>query len=152
MADDHFLLKLVGSILLGILTPVLFLFALYMGSSKEREYVKNGVLTECVVENVVKISNRQQVTVIYQNESGKKIKAKGTLNREVDKGDVVQAYVLADKPGEVYYPADGFIKAVCYILVGIFSLLAWVPLVMLIHKKRMNDLNEKLRAMNNRYN
>jgi hypothetical protein len=135
----------------GIIVPIVMFFALRIGSAKEREYVEKGVLTPCYVETILSVGGKQQVWVVYQNEAGKNVKAKAILNKHVGIGETVQAYVLASRPDEVYYPANTFWKIACYIIVGLFAVGSWIPLIVLLiqgHRdKKAAELYEQLQAM-----
>ncbi len=136
----------------GILLPIAFYIAFQIGNAKEREYVKNGVLTPCYVETIVAVRGKQQVWVVYQNEQGKNVRAKAILNKFVGVGETVDAYVLSSNPDEVYYPAASIWKWLVYIIAGIFAVAAWIPLAVLLIKNHNDKQNailyEQMRAMN----
>lgn len=135
----------------GILLPIVMILAFRMGSAKEREYVEKGILTPCTVETILTVGGKQQAWVVYQNDEGKTVRAKATLNKRVLVGETIQAYVLASVPDEVYYPAANFWKYACYVIIGLFAIGSWIPLIVLIIQGRRDKqaalLYEQLQAM-----
>ena len=136
----------------GIVFPLLMLLAMKIGNASEREYLEKGVLKPCFVETVVVIRGKQQVYVIYQNDRGERIRAKAVLNKMVAAGETVEAYVLESEPYEVYYPGAPIWKVIIYILMGLFVVGAWIPLVVLLIMRRRDNqtasLTAQLKAMN----
>ena len=132
----------------GIILPIVFIFAFRMGESKERNYVHNGVLTPCTVDTVLTVAGKQQVSVVYQNASGQTIKAKAILNKKVRAGEVVEAYVLASDPYEVYYPASPILKWVLYGIIAVAAIAAWIPLIVVRRQGKIDKLAAQARAMN----
>ncbi|MBR4812841.1 MAG: hypothetical protein IKZ69_02930 [Lachnospiraceae bacterium] len=131
----------------GVLLPIAFIIALHIGNAKERKYLKDGVLTTCTVQTVLTVNHRQQVTVVYEDKNGKLVKANAVLNQSVYAGEKVQAYVLESDPTEVYYPAGSFWKWMCYIIVGLFAVGAWIPLIVVIRQQRFEKMAEQFKEM-----
>ena len=150
--DDRSLLYAILLVIgVGIIFPIVAYFAFTHGSASEKEYVEKGVLTDCYVETVITVNRRQQVTVVYKNAAGASVRARGILNKKVSAGETVQAYVLADKPGEVYFPANPIWKWLCLGVFGLLVLTAWIPLIAILHARKNERLAEQMRLMNSRY-
>ena len=118
----------------------------------EKEYVENGVLTRCFVETVVSVNNKQQVVVVYTDANGKQVKAKGILNKHVTAGEYVEAYVLASKPNEVFFPASKFLKIIFFIIAGLIAVGSWIPFIIMLRRGKIDNLAEQARAMNQKWN
>ena len=132
----------------GIIVPIVFLFAFRAGAEKEREYTKNGVLTPCVVDSILTVGGKQQVYVVYRDAAGKSVKAKAVLNKKVTIGQTVEAYVLSSKPDEVYHPGSPIFKWILYAIIAIAAIGAWIPLVLSIRQKGIDKLARQVREMN----
>ncbi|MBO4652276.1 MAG: hypothetical protein J5649_03055 [Lachnospiraceae bacterium] len=132
----------------GVLLPIVFFIAIQIGNAKEKNYVNNGVLTTCTVQTVLTVNHRQQVTVVYEDANGKLVKANAVLNKSVYAGEKVQAYVLASDPTEVYYPASSFWKYAVYVIIALFAIGAWIPLIVEIRQQKFEKMAEQLREMN----
>ncbi len=143
--------RFVCSVLIGILAPVIAFVAFHFANAKEREYKKDGILTTCTVDSVVEIGNKQQVSVVYTDAKGKKIKAKAILNKKVEKNEIVEGYVLESDPYEVYYPPSIGLKIVLYVIIGLLCLMAWGPFLIEMLKRRQDNLYQKAWEMNHRY-
>lgn len=149
--DDRSLLyAILLGIGVGIIFPIVAYFAFLHGSASEKEYVEKGVLTDCYVETVLTVNRRQQVSVIYKDETGKSIRARAIMNKKVSAGETVQAYVLKDKPGEVYYPAKPIWKWLCLIIFGLIALGSWIPMIAILIARKNERLYEQARLMNRR--
>lgn len=143
--------RFVCSVLIGILAPVIAFVVFHFANAKEREYKKDGILTTCTVDSVVEIGNKQQVSVVYTDAKGKKIKAKAILNKKVEKNEIVEGYVLESDPYEVYYPPSIGLKIVLYVIIGLLCLMAWGPFLIEMLKRRQDNLYQKAWEMNHRY-
>ena len=141
-------------VLIGVITPILFIFAYRHGTQKEREYVRDGKLKICTVETIIQMGNKQNVTVSYQNDQGKTVKAKGILNRKVTLGEKCEAYVLESRPEEVYYPPSTFLRIILFVIIGLLCLMTWVPFALAVYQIRqtkMEEMARQLHEMNSRY-
>ncbi|MBO4324579.1 MAG: hypothetical protein J5845_04150 [Lachnospiraceae bacterium] len=141
-------------VLIGVITPILFLFAYNHATKVEREYVRDGKIKICTVEKIIEMGNKQNVTVSYENDQGKKVTAKAILNRKVSVGEKAEAYVLDSKPGEVYYPPSTFLRIILFVIIGLLCLLMWAPLALAIYQIRqtkMEEMARQLHEMNSRY-
>ena len=154
MSDGEWGIKqaLIIAVVGGFLFPLAIILILPHTNASEKEYIEKGVLTECFVETVVTINNKQQVSVVYTDANGKKVRARGILNKHVTAGEYVDAYVLASKPNEVFYPASNFWKIAFFIIAGLIAVGSWIPLIFMIRKGKIDSLAEQARAMNQKWN
>ncbi|MBQ6104944.1 MAG: hypothetical protein IJL03_03235 [Lachnospiraceae bacterium] len=143
---------LLVAIIGGVIFPVIILLVLPHADATEKEYVENGVLTRCFVETVVSVNNKQQVVVVYTDANGKQVKAKGILNKHVTAGEYVEAYVLASKPNEVFFPASKFLKIIFFIIAGLIAVGSWIPFIIMLRRGKIDNLAEQARAMNQKWN
>lgn len=156
MATDNksLLYAILLGIGVGIALPIVFYFLSLHADAKEKEYLEKGVLTDCYVQTVVNVNSRQQVFVVYNDENGKQVKASAILNKRVVAGETVQAYVLASRPGEVFYPADSLWKWVFFGIICVAAIASWIPLIVVIRGRKMEKLSarfrEQMRAMNSK--
>ena len=156
MATDNksLLYAILLGIGVGVVLPIVFYFLALHADAKEKEYREKGVLTDCFVQTVLNVNGRQQVSVVYENESGKRVTAKAILNKRVVAGETVQAYVLASDPYEVFYPADSLWKWVFFGIIIVAALASWIPLIVVIRARKMEKLSaqfrEQMRAMNSK--
>lgn len=132
----------------GIIVPIIFLFAFSAGAAKEKEYTEKGVLTPCVVDTILTVGGKQQVMVVYKDAAGNSVKAKAVLNKKVTIGQTVEAYVLSSKPDEVYHPGSPIFKWILYAIIAVVAIGAWIPLVLSIRQKGIDKLARQVREMN----
>ena len=101
--------SLAGPILVGLIMIVLLPGALLFMALNIFTVPKDGVLTDCVVTDFVKVGNTSEVHVDYVNSEGKTINARisnGIGGKSTFVGEHYECYVDEGNPFEVYRKPD----------------------------------------------
>lgn len=135
--------KLGGAIaiclLVGVLLPAVFLFAINMGMGVEDEYAERGIPVDCRVCEVVTIGKTQEVKVTYKSAEGEWIEARCIANQRVSLNQSLNGYVLPEDPYNVYCEPDMGLKVMIYVIIAGVAIGGWAPLISALKEKSVYD-------------
>ncbi len=128
-----------------VIAVILLPLAAYKGLAVMNNYNENGKDVIVLVLNTVKVGKyKQAVQVRYDTPEGEIVFAEATLNRKVERNDIVKAKVLEDDPLHVYAPPSKPILIGVAVVFGVFFIIGLVMPIMYIHSmKRYNLLKKK---------
>lgn len=130
---------IVACLLVGVLLPAVFLFAINMGTGVQDEYGERGIPVECRVCEVVTIGRNQSVRVTYKAENGEWIEADCVANQRVSLNQTLNGYVLPENPHNVYCMPGTDLMILIYVIVGGIAIGGWTPLLSALKEKRVYD-------------
>lgn len=116
-------------LVMGIIFPACFLWAVTQGIFFEDEYAERGRPVTVTVVRVVRVGSTSDVTVKYKDEDGQWIEASCTANQNVMAGQTLEGYVLPENPYQVYCKPDMALKILLYALIGGVAVGGWAILI-----------------------
>lgn len=103
---------------LFVLCIIVLPAAVYAGAKDTLSYKRSGIKTECTVTSVSGIKNKE-VTGVYYDENDAPRTVHVSANKRVSAGDVLEGYVLPDKPDEFYVMPSAALIAVFGVLAAL---------------------------------
>lgn len=127
------------ALLVGVLLPAVFIFAVNTGMGVEDEYAERGIPVECRVSEVANIGRTQEVKVSYKSAEGEWIEARCIANQRVSLNQSLSGYVLPEDPYNVYCEPDTGLKVMIYVIIAGVAIGGWAPLFSTLKERSVYD-------------
>ena len=135
--------KLGGAVVLflimGVIIPLVFVWAFSKGMILGDEYSDEGKPVKATVISVTRVGSTSDVMVKYKDDDGQWVEAKCIANKKVMAGNTLEGYVMPDDPYNVYCPPDNGLRILFFALFGGVALGGWAVLISALKDKSRYD-------------
>ena len=128
-------------IFFGIVFIIGISAASFFGIRTNRNYIKNGEKTVCVVTDIVNgRKGKQSARAKYQSKDGRTVYADLVANRRVSIDEQLTAYVLPDDPEKLYCPPEMPALILIFGVAGFMLVIGFVMFIVGISELRKHNI------------